>query len=52
MKTKTNANKLQQRNYVARDLRTPKYRQRVERNQRRWSDLRQGRFKSLDLLGV
>lgn len=40
------------RNPVARDLRTPKYRQKVERNQRRLLELARGRFKSLDLLGI
>ena len=40
------------RNPVARDLRTPKYRQKVERNQRRLVELARGRFKSLDLLGI
>jgi len=52
MKTKIQDVQLRLRNPVARDLASPKYRQKVQRNQRRLLELARGRFKSLDLLGI
>jgi hypothetical protein len=40
------------RNPVARDLRTPKYRARVERNRKRAAKNGEARVRPIDLLGI
>jgi hypothetical protein len=40
------------RNSVARDLRTPKYRARVERNRKRAAKNGEARVRPIDLLGI